>query len=125
MTRLGPLATAAFRIYVRELLAPTLRPGQVVLLDNLRAHKAADIRAMIEARGCEVLYLPPYSPDFNPIELAYAKFKALLRRERPRSQTALDETITRTIDCITPTDAAGFIRHCGYRPPDSSSCQLL
>jgi transposase len=120
MTRLGPIDTAAFRVYVRDLLAPTLQPGQIVLLDNLGAHKATDIRAMIEARGCDVLYLPPYSPDFNPIELAYAKFKGQLRRERPRSQPALAATITRTIDCITPIDAKSFIRHCGYRSPDSS-----
>lgn len=85
MTRLGAIDTEAFRVYVRDLLAPSLRPGQIVLLDNLSAHKAFEIRTTIEARGCEVLYLPPYSPDFNPIELAFAKFKALLRRAGPRT----------------------------------------
>jgi transposase len=119
MTRQGAIDTAAFRVYVRDLLAPTLRPGQIVLLDNLGAHKAADIRAMIEARGAEVLYIPPYSPDFNPIELAFAKFKALLRRAGPRTQPALDATITQTIDCIPPNEAIAFIHHCGYRSPDS------
>jgi transposase len=119
MTRLGPIDTAAFRVYVRDLLAPTLRPGQIVLLDNLGAHKATDIRTMIEARACEVLYLPPYSPDFNPIELAFAKFKAHLRRAGPRTQPALDRTITETIDCIPPHEALAFIHHCGYRSLDS------
>lgn len=119
MTRLGAIDTAAFRVYVRDLLAPSLRPGQIVLLDNLGAHKAADIRAMIEARGCEVLFLPPYSPDFNPIELAFAKFKARLRRAGPRTQSALDATITQTIDCIPPHEARAFIHHCGYQSLDS------
>jgi transposase len=120
MTRLGPIDTAAFRAYVRDLLAPTLRPGHVVLLDNLGAHKAADIVALIEARGASVLYLPPYSPDFNPIEPGFAKFKAHLRRAGPRTQEALDRAITTSIDCLTPSDARGFMHHCGYRFPDSS-----
>jgi transposase len=120
MTRQGPIDTAAFRVYVHDLLAPSLRPGQIVLLDNLVAHKAADIVALIEARGASVLYPPPYSPDFNPIELGFAKFKADLRRVGPRTQEALDCAITATIDCLTPGDARGFMRHCGYRLPDSS-----
>ena len=120
MTRLGPIDTAAFRVYVQELLAPSLRPGQIVLLDNLIAHKAGDIVALIEARGASVLYLPPYSPDLNPIEPGFAKFKARLRRSGPRTQNALDRTIADTIDCLTPSDARGFMRHCGYRLPDSS-----
>jgi transposase len=120
MTRLGPIDTAAFRAYVQDLLAPSLRSGQIVLLDNLVAHKAADIVALIEARGARVLYLPPYSPDFNPIEPGFAKFKAALRRRGPRNQSALDGAIRETIDCVTPDDARGFIRHCGYHLPDSS-----
>jgi transposase len=119
MTRLGAIDTDAFRVYVRDLLAPSLRPGQIVLLDNLGAHKDADIRTMIEARKCQVLFLPPYSPDFNPIELAFAKFKALLRRAAPRTQPTLDRTITQTIDCIPPNEALAFICHCGFRSPDS------
>jgi transposase len=120
MTRLGPIDTAAFRAYVRDLLAPSLQPGQIVLLDNLVAHNAADIVALIEARGASVLYLPPYSPDFNPIEPGFATFKADLRRRGPRTQPVLDVAITETIDCLTPSDACGFIRHCSYRLPDSS-----
>jgi transposase len=119
MTRLGAIDATAFRAYVRDLLAPTLRPGQIVLLDNLSAHKATDIRTLIEAKGAQVLYLPPYSPDFQPIEPAFAKFKAFLRRAGPRTQAALDTTITQTIDCIPPHEALAFIHHCGYRSPDS------
>jgi transposase len=111
----GALTTAAFQVYVRDILGPSLRPGQIVVLDNLAAHKAADITATIHARGCEVLFLPPYSPDFNPIELAFAKFKAVLRRLAPRTQPALDQALTTAIDCIPPAEAAGFIHHCGFR----------
>jgi transposase len=120
MTRVGAIDTVAFRAYVQELLAPSLQPGQIVLLDNRPAHKAGDITALIEARGATVLFLPPYSPDFNPIELGFAKFKARLRQLGPRSQDALDHAIRETIDCVTPSDALGFIRHCGYRLPDTS-----
>jgi transposase len=120
MTRLGPMDTAAFRAYVRDLLAPALRPGQFVLLDNLVAHKTTAIVALIEARGASVLYLPPYSPDFNPIEPGFAKVKARLRRVGPRTQEDLDRAIAKTIDCLTLDDACGFMCHCGYRLPDSS-----
>jgi transposase len=118
MTRLGAIDTAAFQTYVETLLVPTLRPGQVVVLDNLWAHKTAAVRATIEATGATVLYLPPYSPDFNPIELAFAKFKAALRRAGPRTQPALDAAITQTIDCIAAHEARAFITHCGYRSTD-------
>jgi transposase len=120
MTRRGAIATAAFHAYVEEVLAPTLKPGQIVLLDNLPAHKDGTITARIEARQASVLYLPPYSPDFNPIEPGFAKFKAHLRRRGPRTQDALDTAIADTIDCLTPDDARGFMHHCGYRLLDSS-----
>jgi transposase len=120
LTLNGALTTAAFRVYVRDLLAPSLQPGQIVLLDNLAAHKATDITALIRARGCEVLFVPPYSPDFNPIELAFAKLKAVLRRLAPRTQPALDQAITSTIDCVPPAEATAFIRHCGFRSPAPS-----
>jgi transposase len=84
----------------------------------LWAHKTAAVRTAIEATGATVLFLPPYSPDFNPIELAFAKFKAALRRVGPRTQPHLDATITETIDCIAPHEARAFMNHCGYRSLD-------
>jgi len=115
VTMTGALTTAAFRVYVRDFLVPALHPGHIVLLDNLAAHKAADITALIRARGCDVLFVPPYSPDFNPIELAFAKFKALLRQMGPRTQPDLDAAIMTAIDCVPPAEATRFIRHCGFR----------
>jgi transposase len=117
MTILGAMTTVAFEIYVRDILAPTLRPGQIVLLDNLAAHKADSIRVAIRARGADVLFLPPYSPDFNLIELAFAKLKAALRAAAARTQEALDTAISATLDLITPAEARGFFNHCGYRSP--------
>jgi transposase len=105
------LATVAF---VEHVLAPTLAPGQVVVMDNLSPHKAPRVRALIEAAGCTLLLLPPYSPDFNPIEQAWSKLKALLRALGARTTDALHAALTQVIDRITTTDAAGFFRHCGY-----------
>lgn len=115
MTLAGALNTEAFYVYVRDLLGPSLRPGQIVLLDNLSAHHAAAVRDLIEDRGCAVLYLPPYSPDFSPIELAFAKLKAFLRQVGARTQEELDAALQRAVDLITTTEARNFIRHCGYR----------
>jgi len=117
MTLQGALNTAAFHVYVRDFLAPSLRPGQVVLLDNLSAHKAEAVRDLIEERQCQLLYLPPYSPDFSPIELAFSKLKAFLRQVQARTQEALDDAIRRALDLITPDEARAFIKHCGYRFP--------
>jgi transposase len=111
----GAMNTAAFHIFVRDSLAPTLRGGQVVVLDNLSAHKTAAVIALIEQRGCTVLYLPPYSPDFNPIELAFAKLKAFLRHAAARTQDTLDTAIRAGLDIVTPDDACAFFQHCGYR----------
>jgi transposase len=88
-----------------------------VVMDNLAAHKGERVREIIEGRGCELLYLPPYSPDLNPIEEAFAKVKALLRRAAARSREALVETIGAALDAITAQDAHGFFGHCGYRTP--------
>jgi transposase len=115
MTLAGAMDTEAFHVYVRDFLCPSLSPGQVVMLDNLSAHKAEAVRDLIEARACHVLYLPPYSPDFSPIELAFARLKAFLRRVGARTQEALDAAIRQAVDLITPTEAHNFIRHCGYR----------
>ena len=110
----GAVDSLAFERYVEAVLVPTLRPGELVILDNLSVHKQPAIRAMIEAAGCRVLFLPSYSPDFNPIELAFSKIKAYLRRVGERTQEALDAAITTAIDLITAADAAGYFHHRGY-----------
>lgn len=114
MSVAGAADTPAVVAFVEHVLVPVLRPGQVVVMDNLTPHKAARVRALIERAGCRLLFLPPYSPDLNPIEPAWAKLKALLRGLGARTLGALDAALTALVDAITPTDAAGFFRHCGY-----------
>jgi transposase len=111
----GATNTNVFETYVERVLAPTLRKGQVVIMDNLSAHKGERIRELIELRGCELLYLPPYSPDLNPIEEAFSKMKGLLRKAQARSREALLEAIGAAISAVTDQDAHGFFEHCGYR----------
>lgn len=106
----------AFEVYVREVLVPVLSPGDVVVWDNLGAHKDSRARALVEGRGCEVVFLPAYSPDLTPVELAFSKVKALLRRAGARTREALLEAIARALDAVTAKDAAGWFRHCGYQP---------
>jgi transposase len=103
-----------FAAYVRHLLVPTLRPGQVVVLDNLGAHKPAAARALIEGAGCRLLFLPPYSPDLNPIEQAWSKLKALLRGAAARTRDALEAALKTFLDEITAADARAWFTHCGY-----------
>jgi transposase len=103
-----------FRAYVEQVLCPKLKPGDVVILDNLSAHKVPGIRELIEARGAELLYLPPYSPDLNPIEKAWSKFKQYLRAAKARTTEALDQAVTEALKTITPDNAAAWFRHCGY-----------
>lgn len=110
----GAVDGLIFERYVEEILVPTLRPGELVLLDNLSVHKRASIRTAIEAAGCRLLYLPSYSPDFSPIEQAFSKIKAYLRRVGARTQEALEAAIAEAIDLITAADAGGYFRHCGY-----------
>ncbi len=110
----GATDTAAFEAYVEHVLAPTLLPGQVVVMDNLSAHKRARVRALIEARGCELWYLPTYSPDLSPIEEAFSKLKTLLRRAEARTREALEDAIAAALNTITATDARGYFLHCGY-----------
>ena len=110
----GAMTSDRFVGYVRYVLAPTLRPGQVVVADNLRAHHAPGVRAAIEARGAELWHLPPYSPDFNPIEEAFAKVKQALRRAEPRTDDALRDATWNAFGTITPGDAAGWFGHSGY-----------
>jgi transposase len=113
----GAMDSETFEWYIRQQLAPTLRPGQVVVLDNLSAHKADHMRQAIEARGCQLLYLPPYSPDFTPIEQAFSKIKALLRGLGARTKEALQEAVRLAIEAITPHDAVAWFAHAGYELP--------
>ena len=111
----GTTTGAVFEAYVERVLCPVLCPGQIVVMDNLSAHKGERVRELIEARGCEVLYLPPYSsPDLNPIEEAFAKIKGVLRKAEARNREALIEAIGRAISAVTSQDVRGFFEHCGY-----------
>ena len=111
----GSTTTAVFEAYLEQVLTPSLGPGQVVVMDNLSSHKGSRVRELLEERGCELIYLPPYSPDLNPIEEAFAKLKALLRRAGARTCEALMEAIGRALDALTASDARGFFEHRGYR----------
>ena len=117
----GAMTTARFVGYVRHRLAPTLRPGQVIVADNLRAHHSPAVRAAIEACGARFLPLPPYSPDFNPIEEAFSKVKRSLRRAQARTDDDLRDATWDAFATITPKDAAGWFTHSGYAPGDRSS----
>jgi transposase len=110
----GATDAPVMRAFVRHALVPTLRPGQVVVLDNLSVHRDAEVRRLVEAAGCRLLFLPPYSPDLNPIEPAWSKLKALLRGVGARTTEALHAALTALVDAITPADARGYFRHCGY-----------
>jgi transposase len=114
MTVQGAVDTSAFSVYVRQLLCPSLRPGQIVVLDNLSVHKAVAVREAIEARGCQLVFLPPYSPDYSPIELAFSKIKEFLRGVGARTQAALDEAISNAMALVTADDALAWFHHCGY-----------
>jgi transposase len=104
-----------FETYLERVLAPTLRRDQVVVMDNLSAHKGGRVKELIEQRGCELIYLPPYSPDLNPIEEAFSKIKGLLRKAEARSREALLEAIGAALSALSSQDARGFFEHCGYR----------
>ena len=110
----GGTTKAVFETYVELVLAPSLWSGQTIVMDNLSAHKGERVRELVEARGCEVLFLPPYSPDFSPIEEAFSKLKALLRRAQARTKETLVAAIGLALDAITPEDARGWFGHCGY-----------
>jgi transposase len=110
----GAITTRAVEAYVEHILAPTLQPGQIVAMDNLRQHRSARTRALIEARGAELWFLPSYSPDLNPIEEAFSKVKTLLRSAAARAHEALVEAIWTALAAISPADARGYFRHGGY-----------
>lgn len=116
MTLDGAMNGPAFLAYVEQVLAPTLRPGDIVIMDNLPAHKPTAIREAIEAAGAELRFLPPYSPDFNPIELAFSKIKALLKKAAARTLEHLWTAIRDAIDAVTAEDCRGFFTASGYEP---------
>ena len=110
----GPMTGKAFRAYVEQVLAPELEPGDAVVMDNLQAHKGAGVEEAIRAAGASLLYLPSYSPDFNPIEQLFAKFKALLRKAAARTQNALWETIGTLLDDFAPAECQNYLANSGY-----------
>jgi transposase len=117
----GPTTKAVFEAYLERVLASSLQPGQVVVMDNLSSHKGSWVRELVEERGCELVYLPPYSPDLNPIEEAFAKIKALLRKAGARTHEALLEAMGKALDAVTASDARGYFKHRGYH----TTAQLL
>lgn len=121
MTLEGAADTLAFEAFVEQVLCPTLQAGQIVILDNLSIHKSGKVRAWIEACGCQLWFLPTYSPDLNPIEQAWSKLKAHLRRVGARTTEALQAAIAQGLALLSQQDAQAWFRHCGYRP----SGQLL
>ncbi len=112
----GATNAAAFEVYLEQILLPSLAPGQIVVMDNLSAHKGARVRQLIEERGCQLLFLPAYSPDFSPIEETFSKIKAFLRRVGARTREALEEAIAQALETVTSQDAHGWFGHCGYLP---------
>ena len=112
----GPINRDAFQAYVDQVLVPELRPGDIVVMDNLSSHKGQAVRRAIEAAGASLLYLPPYSPDFNPIENAFAKLKALLRKAAERTVGALWDRIGILLDAFTPAECANYFKAAGYEP---------
>ncbi len=110
----GPMNANGFRAYITQVLVPSLTPGDVVVMDNLPAHRVDGVRAAIEDAGARLLYLPPYSPDFNPIEMAFSKLKALLRKAAQRSVAGLWDAVAQAIKAFTPDECANFFAHAGY-----------
>jgi transposase len=110
----GPVNAEVFGAFVEQVLGPALRPGDLVVMDNLNSHKGQRVRELIEARGARVVFLPPYSPDLNPIEMVFSKVKQLLRSLGCRSREALWNAMQGVLDLVTPTDAVNCFAHCGY-----------
>jgi len=121
----GATTAAVFEAYIEKVLVPTLQCGHLVVIDDLSAHKGERVRELVESAGCELLYLPPYSPDLSPIEQAFSKVKRLLRKAQGRSRQALLEAMGKALDAVSTQDAKGFFEHCGYRASGQSFCPLL
>lgn len=117
----GSTKAFVFEAYVERFLAPTLKEGQIVVMDNLGAHKTERVRELIEERGCELWFLPAYSPDLNPIEEAFSKVKGRLRKAAARTREALVEAMGEALSAVTSQDAHGWFAHCGYEPKGQSS----
>jgi transposase len=117
----GAVDSAVFETYVRQVLSPTLHPGDIVVLDNLSCHKSPTVEVLIADRGASILWLPAYSPDFSPIEHAFSKLKTFLRRAKAETLDALIDAITRGFATITDLDAIGWFTHCGFLNLDQSS----
>lgn len=115
MTLEGAADRLAFEVFIEHYLLPTLVPGQVIVLDNLSIHKGVRVRELVEGAGCSLLFLPTYSPDFNPIELAWSKLKTFLRRSGARTREALECAIGQGLDTISSQNAKNWCRHCGYQ----------
>jgi transposase len=107
----------SFELYLEEVLCPSLESGQIVVMDNLSVHKSKRVRELIEGRGCEMRFLPAYSPDLNPIEEAFSKTKGTLKKTKARTLDALFEATGRALSAVSGEDARGFFGHCGYAPP--------
>ena len=114
----GATDTVAFECYIEQVLVKSLKPGQIVVMDNLSSHTGPKVRQTIEAKGCQLLFLPAYSPDLSPIEEAFSKLKAFLRRTKARTREDLWQALTDALETITPQDALGWFTHCGYFPAD-------
>lgn len=112
----GPMNGEAFLAYIEQFVCPAILPGSIVIMDNLSAHKVTGVADLIEAHGAEALYLPPYSPDLNPIEMTFAQLKSRIRRGRPRTVDDLWEAIGTATQEVTPQNARNYFRHIGYRP---------
>lgn len=110
----GSVDAQVFEAYLERVLLPELRPGRIVVMDNLSVHKTQKVRELVEGAGCELLYLPPYSPDLNPIEESFSKIKGILRKAEVRTREALIQALGLALSSVTQEDASGFFEHCGY-----------
>ena len=117
----GSSDTASFSLYMREILAPSLRRGQIVLMDNLSVHTSGWVRELVEEKGCQLWLLPSYSPDLNPIEEAFSKVKHLLRKAKARTLEALFGATAQALEAVSADDARGYYEHCGYKLPEDHS----
>jgi transposase len=117
LATVGSTTAEVFEVYIEKVLAPSLRRGQLVVMDNLSSHKGKRVRKLVEARGCELVYLPPYSPDLNPTEEAFSKTKGFTRNAEARTHEALVEATGAAVSAVTARDARGFFEHCGYATP--------
>ena len=115
MTVDGPLDSDVFKVYLSEVLCPNLKPGDIVIADNLSSHKVSGVEALVRGKGAEIWYLPPYSPDLNPIEKMWSKIKAILRKLKARTREELDQAISEAFNAVSIADAQGWFSSCGYQ----------